>query len=99
MTINIPSPTNWKTTLVGILGAVAANAVSYFQSNETIDWKVFTLSMMGVAIACLSKDFNTTGGTNVQPSNEAAKEAVLNPTSTKGDTNEKSSSTSSDSAA
>jgi hypothetical protein len=84
MTINIPALTNWKTTLVSVIGAVVANAVSYFQSNQTIDWKVFTLSLMGVAIACVTKDFNTTGGTNVQPSSEEAKLALLNPTAVTG---------------
>ena len=89
MTINIPAPKKLKTTLTGFLGALVLNAISYFQSNQTIDWKVFSLSMMGVAISFVAKDFNTTGGTNVQPSNEAAKLSIMNPTSTKGATDEK----------
>jgi hypothetical protein len=80
MTVTLPTPKNWKTSLAGILGALAVNAISYFQSNQTIDWKVFSLSMMMVAVSFLAKDFNTTGGTNVQPSNEEAKLAILNPT-------------------
>jgi energy-converting hydrogenase Eha subunit B len=72
---------NWRTTVAGLIGAIAMNAVAYFQNNQTIDWKVFTIGVVMAALGFVCKDANVTGGTIPQPSNEAAKLSVLAPTS------------------
>jgi hypothetical protein len=56
---------NWKTTLVGVLGAIFYAIFPLFQGGP-ISGKDLIIAGAVAGIGALSKDFNVTGGTVVQ---------------------------------
>ena len=50
--------TNWKTTLIGLLGSLAMAAANYAGPKT---WQGYAASLAPVAIGILAKDFNVTG--------------------------------------
>lgn len=56
--------TNWKTTLVGILGSVATWFGTYTQNGGNLsDWKLWVFPVLILVFGYLSKDFTSTGTT------------------------------------
>jgi hypothetical protein len=74
VTVNLPTAKSWKTTLAGALMALGA----YFQTLEGVYLIVGQVLVIGAPIlmGLFAKDSNVTGGSVVQPSTEAAKEAI-----------------------
>ena len=74
VTVNLPSAKSWKTTLAGALMALGA----YFQTLDGVYAIIGQVLVIGapILLGLFAKDSNVTGGTIVQPSSEAAKEAV-----------------------
>jgi hypothetical protein len=70
---------NWKSTL---FGGITAAGIGMAQSGDGIVQTIGqVLSVIGpILLGLFAKDANVTGGTVVQPSTEAAKAEVLNPT-------------------
>jgi hypothetical protein len=59
--------TNWKTTLGGIIVALAALITTTVQQGHTLaDWKTWILPVALAVFGLISKDFNVTGGTAVK---------------------------------
>jgi hypothetical protein len=59
---------NWKTTLLGIVGAILNLAIPIIQTGDLseLTTQKFFISAFMLAIGVLSKDFNVTGGTVAQ---------------------------------
>jgi len=51
---------NWKTTLTGIIGAIAVAIVPYLKSGN-FEWKDLIIPAVIAALGFLTKDYDTTG--------------------------------------
>ena len=54
---------SWKTTLVGIIGALASWGAEVLKSGNVTDWKQLIIPAVILVLGIVSKDFDTTGGT------------------------------------
>ena len=52
---------NWKTTIVGVIGAMLNAAITLYQTG-TIDAKTVIISAALAGLGFLAKDLNVTGG-------------------------------------
>ena len=60
---------NWKTTVAGILGALAVwlpQLQSALESGHTVNWAAMGTGLAVLLIGVFAKDLNVTGGTNQQ---------------------------------
>jgi len=53
---------NWRTTAIGVGGAVALTAGQLLQGGVT-DWKVYLQALILAALGVFAKDSQVTGGT------------------------------------
>jgi hypothetical protein len=54
---------NWKTTLTGLVGAIALTLVDYFQNGGKLDPHQIVLPITIAVLGFVAKDLNVTGGT------------------------------------
>lgn len=81
MTINIPTITSWKTTVLGLLSAFVAAMQTYNDGSITAgiqDPKV-QMALLVALIGILSKDYNVTGGTVAATPEAATRVAEVPP--------------------
>jgi hypothetical protein len=73
---------NWKTTLAGVIGALAMALANYSGANT---WQGYVACLVPVVLGALAKDFNTHSTvTQVQTAtNQAKAEAIAAANSTK----------------
>jgi hypothetical protein len=71
MTVTIPS-SNWKTTIAGLVGAILTVITQFSQNGNKLDWHQLPLPVTLAILGFFAKDFNTTGGTVANSSNDPA---------------------------
>jgi hypothetical protein len=76
MTINIPSPANWKTTVSGILAAVGSYLAMFpntLNGHPTLENIAKFIAIGGLAsLGFSAKDLNVTGGNTANSANDPA---------------------------